>query len=165
MKYCLQPWDSLPDDWCCGKKTSMKPRVADNIPWIIYIYLIYIYLLLFYKSSILDIEYSPYYIVLGSTQTPKSDLVTTLNTLKMYMLIYIYIVTQRQTCFVLSELFSVVRQARFPKLGSKRGWFKRQSKILPLSHEETSASEGNLIGYLSHLFWFYIYPLNGLALR
>ena len=39
--------------------------------------------------------------------------------------------------FVLSELFNVARQARFPNLGSKR-----QSKILPLSSEETSASEG-----------------------
>ena len=32
--------------------------------------------------------------------------------------IYIYIYCHPQTdCFVLSELFSVVRQARFPKLG------------------------------------------------
>ena len=38
----------------------------------IYIYLIYIYLLLFlFNSSILDIEHSPYYIALGSTQTHK----------------------------------------------------------------------------------------------
>ena len=40
-----------------------------------YIYLIYIYLLLLllllYYSSILDIEYSPYYIALGSTHTNK----------------------------------------------------------------------------------------------
>ena len=35
------------------------------------IYLIYIYLSLFYNSSILDIEHSPCYIVLGSTQTSK----------------------------------------------------------------------------------------------
>ena len=47
-------------------------------------------------------------------------------------------VIHRQTCFVQSELFSVVRQARFPKLGSKPGWLKRQPKILPLNHEETS---------------------------
>ena len=45
--------------------------------------------------------------------------------------IYIYIVIRRQICFVQSELFSVARQARFPKLGSKPGWLKRQSKILP----------------------------------
>ena len=33
-----------------------------------------------------------------------------------------YIYCHPQTdCFVLSELFSVVRQARFPKLGSKHG--------------------------------------------
>ena len=31
--------------------------------------------------------------------------------------IYIYIVIRRQICFVLSELFSVARQARFLKLG------------------------------------------------
>ncbi len=56
--------------------------------------------------------------------------------------------------FVVSELFSVARHARFPKLGSKPGWFKRQSKILPLSDEETSASKGNLNAYVSHLFLF-----------
>ena len=68
--------------------------------------------------------------------------------------IYIYIVIHRHTCFVLSELFSVARQARFSKLGSKPGWLKRQSKILPFSHEETSASEGNLNAYVSNLFLF-----------
>ena len=42
------------------------------IPWIKCIHLTYIYLLLLlYKSSILDIEHSPYYIALGSTQTHK----------------------------------------------------------------------------------------------
>ena len=45
-------------------------------------------------------------------------------------------------------------QARFPKLGSKPGWLKRQSKILPLSHKETNASEGNLNGYESQLLLF-----------
>ena len=34
-------------------------------------YLIYIYLLSLYESSILDIEHTPYYIALGSTQTHK----------------------------------------------------------------------------------------------
>ena len=67
---------------------------------------------------------------------------------------YIYIIIHRQICFVLSELISVARQARFPKLGSKPGWLKRQSKILPLSQEETSASEGNLNGYESQLLLF-----------
>ena len=67
---------------------------------------------------------------------------------------YIYIVIHRRICFVLSELFSVARQARFTKLGSKPGWLKCQSKILPLSHEETSASEGNLNAYVSQLFLF-----------
>ena len=75
--------------------------------------------------------------------------------------LHIYIVIHRQTCFVLSELFSVARQARFPKLGSKPGWLKRQTKILTLSLEDTRASEGNLNAYVSHLSLFYIYPLNG----
>ena len=39
----------------------------------------------------------------------------------IYIYIYIYIVIHGQTCFVLSELFSMARQARFPKLGSKPG--------------------------------------------
>ena len=59
-----------------------------------------------------------------------------------------------QICFALSEFFCVTRQARFTKLGSKPGWLKRQSKILPLSHEETSESEGNLNGYESQLLLF-----------
>ena len=46
-------------------------------------------------------------------------------------------------------------------LGSTPGWLKRQSKILPLSHEEASESELNLNGYESQLLLFYIYPLNG----
>ena len=37
----------------------------------IYIYLIYIYLLIFYNRTILDSEYFPYYIALGSPQTRK----------------------------------------------------------------------------------------------
>ena len=65
---------------------------------------------------------------------------------------YIYIYCYPQTD--LSELFRVTRQARFPKLGSKPGQLKRHSKILPLSHEETSESLGNLNAYVSHLFLF-----------
>ena len=76
------------------------------------------------------------------------------HTLNVYIYIYIYIVIHRQICFVLLELFSVARQARFQKLGSKPGWHKRQSKILPLSHKETSASERNLNSYVSQLFLF-----------
>ena len=75
-----------------------------------------------------------------------------------YICTYIYSHPQTD-CFVLSELFSVARQARFPKLGSKPAWQKRQSKILPLSQEETNASEGNLNVYVSHLFFVYIYLL------
>ena len=48
----------------------------------------------------------------------------------------------------------MAKQDRFQKLGSKPGWLKRQSKILPLSHEETSESEGNLNGYESQLLLF-----------
>ena len=55
--------------------------------------------------------------------------------IRLVIYISIYIVIHRQTCFVLSELISVARQTRFPELGSKPGWFKRQSKILPLSHD------------------------------
>ena len=69
-------------------------------------------------------------------------------------MIYIYNVIHRQICFVLSELFSVARQVRLPKLGSKPGWLKRQSKILPVSHEETSASEVNLNSCESQLLLF-----------
>ena len=73
----------------------------------------------------------------------------------------IYIYSHPQTdCYVVSRLFNVARQARFPKLGSKPGWLKRQSEILPLSHEETSASEGNFNAYITFVL-FYIYPLNG----
>ena len=72
----------------------------------------------------------------------------------VYVYIYIYIVIHIQICFVLSELISAARQARFPKLGSKPGWLKRQSKILPLSHKETSTSERNLNGYESQLLLF-----------
>ena len=79
----------------------------------------------------------------------------------IYIYMYILIVIHRQICFILSELISVVRQARFPKRVSKFGWLKRQSKILPLSNEETSGSEGNLNGYESQLLLFYIYLLNG----
>ena len=68
-------------------------------------------------------------------------------------IIYIYCHSQTD-CFVLSELFSEARQARFPKLGLKPGWLIRQSKILPLSHVETSTSEGNLNAYVSHLFTY-----------
>ena len=74
---------------------------------------------------------------------------------------HIYIVIHRQTCFVLSEHFSVARQAKFSKLGSKPGWLKRQSKILPLSHKETSASKGNLNVLYVTIVFVYIYLLNG----
>ena len=40
------------------------------------------------------------------------------------------------------------------RTGIKTCWLKRQSKILPLSPEETSASEGNLNGNVSQLFLF-----------
>ena len=73
-----------------------------------------------------------------------------------YVHIYmcVHIVIHRQICFILSEFISVARQARFPKLGSKPCWLKRQSKILPLSHKEASASEVNLNAYESQLLLF-----------
>ena len=52
----------------------------------IYIYIYLSIIIILYNSSILDIEHSPYYIALGSTQ---SDLVTT-NTVIIYIYIYIY---------------------------------------------------------------------------
>ena len=55
----------------------------------------------------------------------------------------------------------MARHTWFPKLGLKPGWLKRQSKFLPLSHEETNSSEGNLNSYVSHLFCFYKHRLNG----
>ena len=71
----------------------------------------------------------------------------------LYIYIYIYIYRHPQTdCFVVSHLFSVARQTRFLKLGSKQGRLKRQSKILTLSHEEISASKGSLNAYVSNLF-------------
>ena len=79
---------------------------------------------------------------------------------KRWYIYNIYIVIHRQICFVLSELISVARQARFPKLGSKPGWLKHQSKILPLSHEEASASEVNLNSYESQLLLFTYIRLN-----
>ena len=74
---------------------------------------------------------------------------------------YIHIVIHRQICFILSELISVARHARFLKLGSKPGWLKRQSKTLPLSHEETSSSEVNFKRLWITFTIVYIHPLNG----
>ena len=74
-----------------------------------------------------------------------------------HIYIYIYIYCHPQTdCLVASQLFSVARHARFPKLGSRPGWLKFQSKILPLSLKETSANEGNLNAYVSHLLCLHI---------
>ena len=67
------------------------------------------------------------------------------------MNIYIYCHPQTD-CFVVSQFFSVDRHARFSMLGLKPDWLKRQSKILPPSHEETNVSEGSLNTYVSHLF-------------
>ena len=69
---------------------------------------------------------------------------------------HIYIVIQRQICFVLSELFSVARQARFPKLGWKPGWLKIHSATRKLAQVKD-----NVNGYVSQLFLFNIYPPNG----
>ena len=58
--------------------------------------------------------------------------------------------------FVVSQLFSVARQARFQKQGSKRSWLKRQSEILPLIHEDSNASEVNLNTFVTHLICLHI---------
>ena len=78
-----------------------------------------------------------------------SDSCTYLSELCLSMHSYIYLVIQKQNCFVLSKLFSV---ARFPNLGIETKLNPIQSKILPLSHEETSVSRGNLNGYVYQLF-------------
>ena len=71
----------------------------------------------------------------------------------------IYIVIHSQICFAPLELFGVTR---FPKLGSKPCWLRRQSKILVLGHEETSTSEGNFKRWCITIdFLFYICLLNG----
>ena len=44
-------------------------------------------------------------------------------------------------CFDVLQQFSLDRLGRFLKLRSKPGWIKHQSAILPLSHEENSASK------------------------
>ena len=75
-----------------------------------------------------------------------------------YIYICVCVVIPRQT-FVVSQLFSVARHARFSKLGSKPGWLIRQPKILPHSYEETRVSEGILNGYVSLLFCFTYIPL------
>ena len=73
--------------------------------------------------------------------------------LSLNLYIYIYIYCHPQTdCFVVSQLFSVARHARFSKLGSKHGWLIYQPKILPHSYKETSISEGILNSYVSLLF-------------
>ena len=125
MEFRLWPLGLLPDVCCFAKKLhetqgSQSKFHELNIYIYIYIYLIYIYLLLLlYNSSNLDIEYSPYYIALGSTQIHKVIIVTT-KTVIIYIYIYIYIYCHPQTdCFVLSELFSVARHAGRSMPGSK----------------------------------------------
>ena len=60
---------------------------------------------------------------------------------------------RKHLVYIVSQFFSV---ARLPKLGSKPGWLKSQSKMLPLSYEETRTSEENLNTYVSHLFCLHI---------
>ena len=86
--------------------------------------------------------------------------------MEVCLYIYIDIYCHPQTdCFIVSQHFSVARQAKFPNLGLKPGWLKCQSKILPLSHEETSASEGNLNAYVSHLFCLLISTKSSIHLK
>ena len=54
----------------------------------------------------------------------------------IYIYIYIYIYCHPHAdCFVVSQVFSVAKHARFPKLGSNPGCLKRQSKILPRGNQ------------------------------
>ena len=74
----------------------------------------------------------------------------------VYIYLYIYCHPQRD-CFVLSELFSVARQARFLKVGSKPGWLKRQdSTTLPRGDQRKRRKLKRLC-----ITFVYIYPLNG----
>ena len=55
-------------------------------------------------------------------------------------------------CFVVSQLFSVASKARFPKLGSKHGWLKRQSKILYIYWFTSLATELKPTGVGEHTY-------------
>ena len=72
MENCLQPGVSLsflpylPDD-CCFAKKLHETQVCRQY----FMNYLYIYIYLLCNSSILDIQYSPYYIALGSTLTHK----------------------------------------------------------------------------------------------
>ena len=68
--------------------------------------------------------------------------------------LYIYCYPQRD-CFIVSQLFSVARHARFSKLGSKSDWLLRHVEILVHSHEE---AQRNIYHFL---FRLHIYMLNG----
>ena len=67
--------------------------------------------------------------------------------------IYIYIYSHPQT---------VSLYHNFSDTPDSRSWDRKQaisnanSMILPLSHEETSESEGNVNGYVSHVLFTYI---------
>ena len=80
-------------------------------------------------------------------------------TTEKYIHIYIYIFIHRQICFVLSELISVAWHTKFPKLGSKSSWLKRQSKTLSLSPDETSSREVNFKWLWITIVIVYVHPL------
>ena len=73
-----------------------------------------------------------------------------------------YIYSHPQT-----DLFRYIRTlqwgktGKIPEAGIETRLTQMPIQILPLNHEETRASEGHLNTYLSQLFLFYIYPLNG----
>ena len=68
----------------------------------------------------------------------------------IYIYIYIYILLSSTDRPVSLHQNSSVWLDRL----DSRSWDRNQSKFLPLSHEETSASEGNLNAYVSHLYLF-----------
>ena len=77
---------------------------------------------------------------------------------RIYVYIYILSSTDRPVSFYQNpSVWLDMLDSR--SWDGKPGWLKRQSKFLPLSHEETSAIEGNLNAYVSHLFLFKYIPL------
>ena len=84
---------------------------------------------------------------------------THLSVIQNYIYIYIYILSSTDRLVSFYQNSSVWRD----RLDS-RSWDRNlaDSNVNPrFRHEETSASKGNLNAYESHLFFVYIYPLNG----
>ena len=70
------------------------------------------------------------------------------NKIYIYIYIYIYICHPQTDCFIVSQLFSVVRHARCIKLGSKPSWLFITQISYPIAIAPQSISEGILSIYL-----------------